>query len=55
MNNLKALVLELVKLEEKMSVLDFMEDSTLYTQARDRMEEVVDEIAKVVLVGEGGE
>ena len=53
--NLKELVLELVKLKEKMSVLDCLEDSTLYIEARDRMEEVVDEIAKVVLVGEGGE
>jgi hypothetical protein len=53
--NLRELVLELVKLKERLTVLDSLEDSTLYIQARDRLEEIVDDVAKIVLVGEGAE
>jgi len=52
---LKKLVLELVKLKERMAVLDGLEDSKLYIESRDRLEMTVDEIAQVVLVGEGAE
>jgi hypothetical protein len=52
---LKKLVLELVKLKERMAVLDCLEDSKLYIESRDRLEMTVDEIAQVVLVGEGAE
>lgn len=53
--NLRELVLELVKLKERLTVLDSLEDSTRYFEARDRLEEIVDDVAKIVLVGEGAE